>query len=107
MTTFILLVCFVLRFRKGKETEHNWMAREKAINRVRGMIKGEAHNRYRDSFLAGLKGGFVDMSFKTVRHTAHLHCRRDLNSKYAAHQLANHTCHEHLRIIFRVSKSPR
>ncbi len=65
---FILAICHVLTFNKGKETEHNWGPREKAINRVRGMIKGEAHNRYLDVFLAGLKG-FVEMSFKTVRQT--------------------------------------
>ena len=51
---------------QGKETEHNWAARERAINRVRGMLKGDVHNRYADTFLACLKIGFIDGSFKTV-----------------------------------------
>ncbi|KAI6034288.1 clasp N terminal-domain-containing protein [Pisolithus microcarpus] len=36
----------------GRETEHNWAARERAIQRVRGMLKGDIHTRYPDSLLA-------------------------------------------------------
>ncbi|KAF7965882.1 hypothetical protein HWV62_32610 [Athelia sp. TMB] len=51
---------------EGKETEHNWAAREKAIQRVRGMLKGDAHNRYTEAFLACLKEGFIKWSLKTL-----------------------------------------
>ncbi|KAG6812660.1 hypothetical protein H0H92_001610 [Tricholoma furcatifolium] len=50
----------------GKETEHNWGAREQAILRVRGMLKGDVHVRYLDPFLAALKEGFIQNSLKTV-----------------------------------------
>ena len=52
---------------QGKETEHNWAGREQAIQRVRGMLKGEVHERFTDTFLHGLKHGFMDASLKTVR----------------------------------------
>ncbi|KAH7922895.1 hypothetical protein BV22DRAFT_1197100 [Leucogyrophana mollusca] len=51
---------------EGKETEHNWAARERAIQRVRGMIKGDIHNRYPDVFLLSLKEGFIQASLKTL-----------------------------------------
>jgi hypothetical protein len=51
---------------QGKETEHNWAARERAILRVRGMLKGEVHLRYTDTFLASFKEGFVKSSLKAV-----------------------------------------
>ncbi|KAH6915150.1 clasp N terminal-domain-containing protein [Coprinopsis sp. MPI-PUGE-AT-0042] len=51
---------------EGKESEHNWSARESAIQRVRGMIKGDVHNRYPDVFFAGLKDGFMQWSLKTL-----------------------------------------
>ncbi|KAL0572246.1 suppressor of tub2 mutation [Marasmius crinis-equi] len=50
----------------GKETEHNWSTREQAIQRVRGMLKGDVHNRYLDVFLACLKDGFIQWSLKTL-----------------------------------------
>ncbi|KAG7097228.1 hypothetical protein E1B28_004599 [Marasmius oreades] len=50
----------------GKETEHNWSPREQAILRVRGMLKGDVHNRYLDVFLACLKEGFIQRSLKTL-----------------------------------------
>ena len=31
------------------------------------MLKGDAHIRYAETFLSGLKGGILDASFKTVR----------------------------------------
>ncbi|THH33792.1 hypothetical protein EUX98_g406 [Antrodiella citrinella] len=49
---------------EGKETEHNWAAREQAILRVRGMLKGEVHERFTETFLLGLKQGFLDASIK-------------------------------------------
>lgn len=51
---------------QGKETEHNWAARDRAITRVRGMLKGDVYLRYPDSFLASLKEGFIQWSLKTV-----------------------------------------
>ncbi|TFK76116.1 hypothetical protein BDN72DRAFT_786492 [Pluteus cervinus] len=61
---------------EGKETEHNWAAREKAIVRVRGMLKGDVHQRYTDVFLACLKDGYIQRSLKTLfslRTTVALH----------------------------------
>ncbi|KAK1231726.1 suppressor of tub2 mutation [Marasmius sp. AFHP31] len=48
------------------KTEHNWSPREQAIMRVRGMLKGDVHNRYLDVFLACLKDGFIQWSLKTL-----------------------------------------
>ncbi|KAK7061538.1 clasp N terminal-domain-containing protein [Favolaschia claudopus] len=50
---------------EGKENEHNWADRERAIQRVRGMLKGEVHLRYTDAFLACMKD-FIQMSLKTL-----------------------------------------
>jgi CLIP-associating protein 1/2 len=51
---------------QGRETEHNWAAREQAILLVRGMLKGDVHLRYMDIFLGCLKEGFIQWSLKTV-----------------------------------------
>jgi CLIP-associating protein 1/2 len=51
---------------QGKETEHNWAARERGIQRVRGMLKGEVHNRYSEQFSNSLKDGFIQWSLKSV-----------------------------------------
>ncbi|KDQ64807.1 hypothetical protein JAAARDRAFT_684619 [Jaapia argillacea MUCL 33604] len=51
---------------EGKESEHNWGARDQAITLVRGMLKGDVHNRYNETFLACLKSGFIDWSLKTL-----------------------------------------
>ncbi|TBU58755.1 clasp N terminal-domain-containing protein [Dichomitus squalens] len=56
----------MLRPFEGKETEHNWADRERAIQRVRGMLKGDVHERYTDTFLHGLKNGFMEASLKTL-----------------------------------------
>lgn len=53
-------------FYKGKETEHNWLTREQAVQRVRGMLKGEVHIRYAEPFFIALKEGFIQWSLKTV-----------------------------------------
>jgi CLIP-associating protein 1/2 len=50
---------------QGKETEHNWAARERAIQRVRGMLKGDVHSRYSEQFLNSLKE-FTQWSLKAV-----------------------------------------
>ncbi|KIP12816.1 hypothetical protein PHLGIDRAFT_97512 [Phlebiopsis gigantea 11061_1 CR5-6] len=62
----------MLKHFEGKEDEHNWAARERAIVRVRGMIKGEVHERFTEAFLNGLKNGFIDASLKTA--SAHRGC---------------------------------
>lgn len=53
---------------EGKETEHNWTPREKAVLRLRGMLRGEVHRQYRDAFVAGLKNGMLEGITKTVSH---------------------------------------
>ena len=42
------------------------MGRDQAIQRVRGMLKGDVLERYPDTFLHGLKNGFMEASLKTV-----------------------------------------
>ncbi|KAJ6629190.1 clasp N terminal-domain-containing protein [Mycena sp. CBHHK59/15] len=51
---------------EGKENEHNWADRDRAIQRVRGMLKGDVHVRYTETFLASLKDGFIQWSLKTL-----------------------------------------
>ncbi|KII95772.1 hypothetical protein PLICRDRAFT_48721 [Plicaturopsis crispa FD-325 SS-3] len=51
---------------EGKETEHNWLAREQSIQRVRGMLKGDVHVRYTDVLLACLKESFIKDSLKAL-----------------------------------------
>ncbi|KAG2013897.1 hypothetical protein CC2G_010761 [Coprinopsis cinerea AmutBmut pab1-1] len=51
---------------EGKETEHNWSVRDSSIQRVRGMLKGDVHNRYPEVFFACLKDGFMQWSLKTL-----------------------------------------
>lgn len=51
---------------EGKETEHNWTPREKAVVRIRGMLRGDAHKDYHDAFLAGLKSGVFEGVSRTV-----------------------------------------
>ncbi|KAK4053956.1 suppressor of tub2 mutation [Microbotryomycetes sp. JL221] len=40
---------------EGKETEHNWVARDKSIARIRGLVRGGAAQKFKDAFLAALK----------------------------------------------------
>lgn len=54
---------------QGRETEHNWAAREQSIIQVRGMLKGDVHQRFPDVFLASLKDGFLQLTLKTVSKT--------------------------------------
>lgn len=65
---------------EGKESEHNWQLRERAINRVRGMLKGDVHIRFTDAFMEGLKGGFMTNSLKTVSLFAPLRVESDFKS---------------------------
>lgn len=39
----------------GKETEQNWIPRETQIKRLRGMLRGEVHQQYHDTFIQGVK----------------------------------------------------
>ncbi|KXT04607.1 hypothetical protein AC578_8629 [Pseudocercospora eumusae] len=40
---------------EGKETEHNWMPRDKSITKLRRILKGNAPNEYHHNFMAGIK----------------------------------------------------
>ncbi|KAK4054574.1 suppressor of tub2 mutation [Microbotryomycetes sp. JL201] len=40
---------------EGKETEHNWVSRDKSVARLRGLIKGGAPTQFKDAFLADLR----------------------------------------------------
>ncbi|KAF8450793.1 clasp N terminal-domain-containing protein [Boletus edulis BED1] len=51
---------------EGKETEHNWTPRERCIQRVRGMLRGDIHTRYPDVFFQCLKDGFIQASLKAL-----------------------------------------
>lgn len=45
-----MMPCF-----EGKETEHNWLAREQSILKLRGMLRTGVSDQLYDGFLAGLK----------------------------------------------------
>lgn len=51
---------------EGKETEHNWLERERSIMRVRSMLKGDVHSRFPDAFISGLKNGFLEATLKSA-----------------------------------------
>lgn len=51
---------------QGRESEHNWNPREKAVIRVRGMLRGQAFQQFPDAFVSGLKSGFFEGLSKTV-----------------------------------------
>ncbi|KAF8271791.1 clasp N terminal-domain-containing protein [Lactarius quietus] len=55
----------MLKSFEGKETEHNWAARDRAVTKVRGMLKGDVHVRYSEAFISHLKL-FIDASLKTL-----------------------------------------
>jgi CLIP-associating protein 1/2 len=40
---------------EGKETEHNWMPRDKAVLKIRRLLKGNAPTEYHHAFMAGIK----------------------------------------------------
>ncbi|KAF8138205.1 clasp N terminal-domain-containing protein [Boletus edulis] len=49
-----------------KAFEHNWTPRERCIQRVRGMLRGDIHTRYPDVFFQCLKDGFIQASLKAL-----------------------------------------
>ncbi|KAG8885181.1 suppressor of tub2 mutation [Tulasnella sp. 331] len=49
---------------EGRESEHNWLDREKSIVRIRGMLKGGVHLRFADTFVSGLKNGTLEKTVK-------------------------------------------
>lgn len=61
---------------QGRESEHNWLDREKAIIRIRGMLKGGVHSRYPDAFFLGLKSGVLEKTVKGVSDAARTHLGR-------------------------------
>lgn len=75
---FIYILSYDI-FSQGKETEHNWALRDQSIQRVRGMLKGEAHIRFPEPFFLGLKEGFIQWSLKTV---ASSHLSSEYNFTY-------------------------
>lgn len=40
---------------EGKETEENWMLRDKSVLKIRRILKGNAPNEYHQAFMAGIK----------------------------------------------------
>lgn len=40
---------------EGKETEHNWLTRDKAVLKLRRILKGNAPSEYHHAFMAGIK----------------------------------------------------
>ncbi|BEJ18190.1 hypothetical protein CspHIS471_0704670 [Cutaneotrichosporon sp. HIS471] len=50
----------------GKETEHNWGPRERALVRIRGMLRGQVFAKHPDAFVAGLKGDIIDGVSRTL-----------------------------------------
>ena len=58
---------------EGKETEHNWGGREKAIFRIRGMLMGGVYAEYKGAFVAELKS-MQDAIVKAVSYKES--CRR-------------------------------
>jgi len=40
---------------EGRESEHNWMLRDKSVAIIRGMIQASVHHDFADPFLAGIK----------------------------------------------------
>lgn len=62
---------------EGKETEFNWIVRDKNIGRVRGMIQGGvAGGELRDAFLDAFKG-ILEGVLKTVGPRLLVSCRPD------------------------------
>ncbi|WWD05459.1 hypothetical protein V865_003536 [Kwoniella europaea PYCC6329] len=51
---------------EGKETEQNWAPREKAVVRIRGMLRGGVWPKYSEAFIQGLKGGILEGVSRTI-----------------------------------------
>jgi CLIP-associating protein 1/2 len=41
---------------EGRETEHNWLARDKSVRTLRRQLKGNAPSDFHQAFVAGIKG---------------------------------------------------
>lgn len=50
---------------RDKETEYNWEARDKALTRLRGILRGNASDKYHDSLMLGVRQ-MVDGILKAV-----------------------------------------
>ncbi|KAJ9114256.1 hypothetical protein QFC22_005708 [Naganishia vaughanmartiniae] len=51
---------------EGKETEHNWQAREAGIMRVRGMLQSGVHKQFPGTFMSCLRQDFWQESVKAA-----------------------------------------
>ncbi|KIJ56519.1 hypothetical protein M422DRAFT_217939 [Sphaerobolus stellatus SS14] len=51
---------------EGRETEHNWLERDEAVKKIRGMLRGDVFVRYPEPFLAGLKNGVLEATLKAL-----------------------------------------
>nr|XP_018264986.1 uncharacterized protein I303_03168 [Kwoniella dejecticola CBS 10117]OBR87144.1 hypothetical protein I303_03168 [Kwoniella dejecticola CBS 10117] len=51
---------------EGKETEHNWLPREKSVIRIRGMLKGGVWAKFSEAFIQGLKSGILEGVSRTI-----------------------------------------
>jgi hypothetical protein len=63
----LILVCLFMV--QGKETEHNWIQRERAITRVRGMLVTGVHRQMQAAFISTLRSSFLSVSTKAVSRT--------------------------------------
>ena len=52
--------------KQGKEDEHNWAGREVSMDKVRGMLMGNAFAKFPAAFVAGLRSGWMAASLKGV-----------------------------------------
>lgn len=52
---------------RDRETEHNWEVRDKYITRLRGILRGNAQDKYLDNLLLGVRQ-MVDGILKAVRY---------------------------------------
>jgi CLIP-associating protein 1/2 len=50
---------------QGRETEENWLLREKTVIRIRGMLRGGAAKKYPDAFATGVRASLEGI-VKTV-----------------------------------------
>lgn len=56
---------------EGRESEHNWMARDRSVATMRGMVQGGVQEKFAEAFLAGVKG-VQEGILKTVSSLQHL-----------------------------------
>jgi hypothetical protein len=79
----------------GKESELNWQGRDRAITRVRGMLKGDVHIRFEQAFLVCVQGKFLSDSYKAVR-TLHRSPLPFLRLIHLAPESSNNFSSEHM-----------